>query len=190
MGGRLFCVSLPNEMMLVRNPIVWLWRVRHRNGYGVHSPFAFDFVTNVLYNRERYYAYEAMDRDLRWWQMGRVRSLRHLLFRLSNFRRPRSLYCEGVGEAVAMAAHLGSLGARAVGAEGVAEMIVTGTEDGRALSHLGEGSMVVLWDLRRQRRLWQRLLWDGRVTVAFDLYDVGVAFARKDLNRQHYIINW
>jgi hypothetical protein len=28
------------------------------------------------------------------------------------------------------------------------------------------------------------------VTVTFDLYDVGIAFARKDLKKQHYKINW
>lgn len=180
-------------MMLVRNPIVWLLRVRHRKGYGVHSPFAFDFVTDVLYNGGHYYAYRDMDRGLRWWQRGRVRSRRHLLFRLANFRRPGSLCCLGVDEATAMAAHRGSLGARMVaadGKEGAAEMIVTATEDERILGCLEEGSMVVLWDLHGQRRLWRRLQEDGRVTVTFDLYDVGVAFVRRDLNRQHYIINW
>ena len=55
-------------MMLFQSPIVWLSRIRKRKGYGVHSPFAFDLVTNVLYNKEKYYAYEEMDRGLRWWE--------------------------------------------------------------------------------------------------------------------------
>jgi len=181
-------------MRLMRNPIVWLLRVRHRNGYGVHSPFAFDFVTNVLYNGESYYAYKDMDGALHWWQRGRVRSLRRLLFRLANYRRPRTLCCHGVDEETVMALHRGCLGMRNLGVwdedRGVADMIVTGEKDDSALRYLGEGSMVVLWNLRGQRRLWQRLQEDGRVTVTFDLYDVGVAFARRDLNRQHYIINW
>ncbi len=180
-------------MMLLRNPIVWLMRVRHRKGYGVHSPFAFDFVTDVLYNGERYYAYEEMDGTLRWWQRGRVRSMRRLLFRLANYRRPRTVYCAGVDGEAAMAVWRGSRGLRAVSTEEgdkVADMIVLGQPDEGALQYVGEGSMVVLWNLRRQGELWKRLQEDGRVTVTFDLYDVGVAFARKDLNKQHYIINW
>lgn len=176
----------------MRNPIIWLWRVRHRNGYGVHSPFAFDFVTNVLYNGEHYYAYEEIDRSLCWWQRGRMKSLRHLLFRMSNYRRPRTLFCHGMDEATTMAVYRGSRGVTAMNMEEgeIADLIVTGLADRRVLQYLGEGSMVVLWNLQGQRQLWQQLQEDERVTVTFDLYDVGVAFARKDLNKQRYIINW
>ncbi len=179
-------------MMLLRNPIVWLMRVRHRKGYGVHSPFAFDFVTNVLYNGERYYAYEEMDGTLRWWQRGRVRSMRRLLFRLANYRRPQTLYCCGVDEETAIAVRHGSREVTALVEEstGLADMMVLGRSDEDALQYVGEGSMVVLWNLQKHRKLWKRLQEDRRVTVTFDLYDIGVAFARKDMNRQHYIINW
>ncbi len=180
-------------MMLLRNPIVWLMRVRHRKGYGVHSPFAFDFVTNVLYNGECYYAYEEMDRTLRWWQRGRVRSMRHLLFRLANYRRPHTVYCAGMDEETMKVVCYGCREARTMNPEenaAVADMLLLGRADGRDLQYMGEGSMVVLWNLRRQRGAWQRLQEDKRVTVTFDLYDVGVAFARGDLNKQHYIINW
>lgn len=177
----------------MRNPIVWFLRVRHRNGYGVHSPFAYDFVTNVLYNGEHYYAYEEIDRALRWWQKGRMKSLRHLVFRLANYRRPRTFYCNGVDVDTATALLCGCRSAALIETGtgcGVADMIVTGWADEDALCHMGEGSMVVLWNLRGQRHLWQRLQEDGRVTVTFDLYDVGVAFVRNDLNKQRYIINW
>lgn len=190
-----FFVYLCMEMKLMMNPIVWLLRVRHRNGYGVHSPFAFDFVTNVLYNGEHYYAYKEMDSVLRWWQKGREKKLRRLIFRLANYRRPGTLCCSGVDEETEEALHRGCVGATVMKkiweeSPGKADMIVMGGEDDSALFYLGEGSMVVLWNLREQRKLWQRLQEDRRVTVTFDLYDVGVAFARKDLNRQNYIINW
>lgn len=189
----MFFIYLCAVMLLMRNPIVWFLRVRHRNGYGVHSPFAYDFVTNVLYNGEHYYAYEEIDRALRWWQKGRMKSLRHLVFRLANYRRPRTFYCNGVDVDTATALLCGCRSAALIEAGtgcGVADMIVTGWADEDALCHMGEGSMVVLWNLRGQRHLWQRLQEDGRVTVTFDLYDVGVAFVRNDLNKQRYIINW
>ncbi len=39
---------------------IWLKRFRHRRGYGVHSPFAFDFLTYVVYERGEYYAYREL----------------------------------------------------------------------------------------------------------------------------------
>ena len=29
--------------------IIWLVRFRHRKGYGVHSPFAFGYITRTIY---------------------------------------------------------------------------------------------------------------------------------------------
>ena len=48
-------------MRLLGNPLVWLMRFRHRCGYGVHSPFAFNFLTGVVYERTPYYAYARLD---------------------------------------------------------------------------------------------------------------------------------
>ena len=155
-------------MMLFQSPIVWLMRVRKRKGYGVHSPFAFDLVTNVLYNKEEYYAYTEMDKDLHWWQKWRVRSLRHLAFRLSNYHRPQTMYCEGELPA----------------------LVLVFQHQHCPLSHVGEGTMLVLKDKDKCRKFWKRIKEDDRVTVTFDLYDVGIAFARKDLCRQHYVVNW
>ena len=35
----------------VKKGWVWLKRFRHRKGYGVHSPFAFDFITRIIYGK-------------------------------------------------------------------------------------------------------------------------------------------
>ena len=37
-------------------------RLRRSRGFGIHSPFAFSFVTGVLRERSRYYAYEGIHR--------------------------------------------------------------------------------------------------------------------------------
>lgn len=36
---------------------IWLFRFRYRKGYGVHSPFAFRLVTEVIYAEDPYYDY-------------------------------------------------------------------------------------------------------------------------------------
>lgn len=179
-------------MMLFQNPIVWLLRIRKRKGYGVHSPFAFSFVTDVLYNKERYYAYAKMDRSLRWWQKGRVRSLKHLLFRLANYQHPQTLFCMGVDGSLIEACKYGSQGVAIIqpGCGDKADMVLLRGAHEEAMHHVGEGTMVVLLNLTRCRDFWKRVKSDERITVTFDLYDVGIAFARKDLNKQDYVINW
>lgn len=179
-------------MMLFQNPIVWFLRFRKRKGYGVHSPFAFSFVTDVLYNKDGYYAYEAMDRNLRWWQKARVRSLRHLAFRLANFQMPRTLYCPGLEKALREACQHGSRAVEILeaGSRGCADMVFVNGADETALQLIGEGTMLVVKDLHKCPAFWHRIREDSRVTVTFDLYDIGIAFARKELNKQHYKINW
>lgn len=38
-----------------------LHRIRHRRGHGVHSPFAYDVITQVIEERHPYYAYGRME---------------------------------------------------------------------------------------------------------------------------------
>ena len=48
-----------NRMLLaLKRPFIWLYRFRHRCGYGVHSPFAFNLITHVIYETTPYYKYK------------------------------------------------------------------------------------------------------------------------------------
>ena len=48
-----------NRMTLaLKRPFIWLLRFRHRCGYGVHSPFAFNLITQVIYENTPYYKYK------------------------------------------------------------------------------------------------------------------------------------
>ena len=78
----------------------WINRKRHNRGYGVQSPSAFFFVTQVLRERLPYYAYPALDIAV-----GGNRSKKeHFreLFRITNYLQPTS--CVSVGSACAACA--------------------------------------------------------------------------------------
>lgn len=52
-----------NYIRKIKQPFIWLRRFRHRRGYGVHSPFAFDVITNVIYEKTSYYAYAQIEKE-------------------------------------------------------------------------------------------------------------------------------
>ena len=44
--------------LTLKRPFIWLSRFRHRCGYGVHSPFAFNLITQVIYEYTPFYKYK------------------------------------------------------------------------------------------------------------------------------------
>ena len=85
-------------MQKVTNPLIWLARFRHRKGYGVHSPFAFRFITDVIYESHPYYGYALLDRGLPLSMRLRVRRGLHLLLRIANHLQPCDEALEHLGE--------------------------------------------------------------------------------------------
>lgn len=84
-----------NGFFLLKRPFIWLARFRHRCGYGVHSPFAFDLITNVIYERTPYYAYSSLEAEQKKISANSGRKWKHeskkvnrLLFRLVNYIQP------------------------------------------------------------------------------------------------------
>jgi hypothetical protein len=88
------------KQMFYKRVLIWLLRFRHRKGYGVHSPFAFNLITGVFYEKAPYYDYEylkglvsrASDKSPALWKRN-LESTRiyELLFRLANDARPHSI---------------------------------------------------------------------------------------------------
>lgn len=84
-------------------PFVWLTRIRNRCGYGVHSPFAFELITQLIYERTPYYAYRSLRKEEkklaheknRQWRKGESLKEKQLLFRLVNRVQPHTLVDAG-----------------------------------------------------------------------------------------------
>ena len=161
-------------------PLVWLARIRHRRGYGIHSPSAFAFVMGVIYERGKYYAYEPLRRRYGL-RCRRLRNAR-LLFRLANHVQPHTIIVP-LHTAEAEQAHLqaGCMSARVVAAPLPADAI---------LLCAAQRSMLIVPRLYEQRQLFEAIRQDKRVVVTYDLYDFGIALFDNTKIPQHYIINY
>ena len=175
-------------MRKLTNPYIWLARIRHRCGYGVHSPFAFNFLTNVVYERSAYYAYKELDYALRPWERFRIRQCLHLLFRIANYLQPRTAYVDTTSTHVTDYLQAGCRKCdimHALPDEGV-DLCFLSAPDDHAVGHITPHGMLVLDHMERYREWFHTL----PTIVTFDLWDIGIAFFDVKYNKQHYIINF
>ena len=95
-------MSMNQLLLTIKRPFVQLSRFRHRQGYGVHSPFAFNFITRVIFERSAYYKYaslRALEKQMKHtrgaeWLYEPLR-VKKLLFRLVNFAQPITIVDAG-----------------------------------------------------------------------------------------------
>ena len=197
---------------LLLPPWIWLFRFRQRCGYGVHSPYAFDFITGVIYERGEYYAYGELDRLLPWyahvphylpWPFHsiclRPQRILHLLFRLTNFSEAKLALILGKEDLphTYMRAALPRAQWHTEPQEGTAYgLIYVGKNQEMAtptvLSQLPlEGPQLIIIDfLRNNHPLFESWKNETTTTLTFDLYDMGIVMRGLSLNKMDYVINF
>ena len=192
----------------------WIFRFRKRCGYGIHSPFAFNFVTGVIYESGEYYAYADLTKlSAKENSCLRLKDNR-LLFRMVNFQNPT--------KGLMFAPNLGLTASYMRAARTFCQWTVINSVDSfsllsdnqplkkfdfiyaeaefmtpeiwsslRACSH--PFSMMVLHAIHAtdsSYHNWLRCISDARVRVTFDLFDFGILFFEERLNKEDYTINY
>lgn len=188
-------------MKLIRNPFVWLRRIRHRKGYGVHSPFAFQLITGVIYEQTPYYAYAELNGLHPWWVkfFGLYPLQCHrLLFRLANYIHPKNIQIIGathseaayIREAV-QSAH------EAAPTPSVPSLVFMGhgelAKAKQQLEAMHTNSMLILEGIHHDAAslaAWKAIQDDPQTGITFDLYTYGLCFFNHSRHKQHYIVNF
>ncbi len=186
-------------MKLVRRPLVWMHRFRHRKGYGVHSPFAYSFIRGVLLETGTYYAYADLRRLHPWWQRCLITyplQCRRMLFRVANAAQPRSMAI--LGDRPTEQAYMSAaVPAASWTGDGGADLVFVAlerlAEAPRLLSHLPTGATLIcegINESKADRALWNDVKAHTRTTITFDLYTYGIALLDRDLTPANYIVNF
>lgn len=206
-----------NHLSWIKRPFIWLSRFRYRCGYSVHSPFAFSLITDVIYEKQPYYAYQALAVEQkklvkeRGWDKG-TRKVNRLLFRLVNRTQPANIVEVGHPSITSLYLQFAKPSAEFLFASGLSELFLE-TDASIDFLYLNEGENPALLEevfqicVRRatsksvfvirgigyskpMKAWWKRLQEDERVGITFDLYDVGILFFDKTKIKQHYIVNF
>lgn len=200
-------------------PLVRLKRLPHRQGYGVHSPFAFSLIRHVIGEHLPYYSYDTLRREAHrqaashphGWNHEPLR-VKQLLFRLVNFARPELVVDAGMPTAAALYLQAARTKADYLQAAQTDELYL---ERGRPVDFLylhdfrrphfvrevlqvclprtAAASLFVIEGIgysAAMRRLWREVQRDPRVRVSFDLHDLGLLFFDPDKQRQHYVVSF
>lgn len=207
-----------NITLACKRPFIWLRRFRKRCGYGVHSPFAFDLITNVIYEKRPYYAYADLRKRCKELQcagekrpdgLGKVNKL---LFRLVNRCQPQTILDLGTPSLSACYLIAGKLSARYYQGVTFSESAFpeTGAIDFLYIHHYPdsgetersflscvnlatEQSLFVVEGIRYSadmKALWERIQNHPKVGITFDLYDVGLIFFDLKKIKEHYLVNF
>lgn len=186
---------------------VWLRRFAYRCGYGVHSPFAFNFITGVVFEKGFYYAYQNLD-HLYLTRIQRCFSHRkkqlHFLFRLTNFVMPDVLVsCAPLSEAeisYISAARTSVPWSSLSGLSGNGMRVLCFCDFNdrlkdclKIISENAECDSALLVRVASPEELaaLTRLIAESTYpVVTFDLYDYMVVFFNTRLHRQHYLVNF
>ena len=189
-------------------PLRWLRRFRKRCGYNIHSPFAFNFVTGVIYEAGRFYAYSALEsQGVNVPKRARLKDDR-LVFRVVNFAEPKRIVavgpdaeafrhtCDYIRAArncpLCVNPRIDELKATPP------DFLYTDCEDWKAhvdhfLPHIHDRSALLIKGIYRSKaslQAWKQLVAQPEVRVSFDLYDFGICFFEKRLNKENFVINY
>lgn len=186
-------------MRLVRRPWIWFLRFRKRKGYGVHSPFAFSFITTVVNERTPFYAYRELGHLHPWWvRLARLYPVqcRRLLFRLANYEEPQTVRIVGERPTELAYIHRAVPRARIIN-KGVADFVFVAAEQMEQAmelsAHMPENGMIVIEGIHKNRlarHTWRALQEDPHTGITFDLFTYGVAFFDHHRHKQHYSVNF
>lgn len=203
----------------LKRPFIWLSRIRYRRGYGVHSPFAFDLITDVIYQRMPYYNYDKLRQTEKKIASGKGKQwmyeplrIKRLLFRLANEVKADNIVDVGKLAASSIYLKAARVNADYIAATSLDELFL---ETGQSIDFLylhnyqqpndveevfkvcapraTSCSLFVIEGIGysdAMRQLWKQLQNDSRVGITFDLYDLGLLFFDTSRIKQHYIVNF
>lgn len=222
----------------IRSVLVWMSRIRYRRGYGVHSPFAYSFFRDIIFETLPFYAFDYLDKNCD--SSPYKRKTLHVFYRIVNLVSPALLldikspssspacYMAGVfkktrpmillddeekGKSFKSALTRLSLNAEFYQGNIIKNILEISEKSGKFdFVHIGqieskgqlseilevlancmsEKGVIVVDAINKSdvAEIWHRLADNQNATVAFDLYDIGILFFDKKLNKEYYKVNY
>lgn len=182
----------------IKRSICRILRKPRTYGFGVQSPFAYNFVRNVADGKDAFLLDDFISKDGLALEQYPLR-LYSLLARLSAYICSERCYvdCDLFSATIEVVLQAGYHQVKCEHELGDANRfcLVSAqfTDWDRLLNHMADDGMLVVVGLRSNRQCyegWKALLADDRTCVSFDLYDAGVVFFDHKMFKRSYRCNY
>ena len=140
-------------------------RIGKSRGFGIQSPWAYSFVTDVIMERLPYYAYERIDKEYR---TTRERKHEKLMLRIRNFCHKGEVIIFDISNASY--------------ADIVAVTLRIKEHDALVVENIYASDEVY--------KKWLLLRDTEAIGITFDLYSMAICFSRDSKYKQHYKLNF
>lgn len=169
-------------MSILQNILQYPNRLRHRLGFGVQSPWAYEFVRDALFEKRRYYVFDALHGSRADEQ----------LFRIVQWLRPEEI----TEHASSATTHQYLEAAKNVTHPSAFHLHYFGEEASRDLeemlqseSSFSANTCLVIDGIHSVHKVaWELLLQHPRITSSFSLHKRGIAFFDTARQRKNYIL--
>ena len=193
----------------IKTSWIWLRRCGYCRGFGVQSPSAYSFIRYVINEHYSYYAYQELRERL-----DMLSKLEHklgrLLFRLSNFWQPMSVYCNltkyypylyaGCRQSELKELSDFPLYDASIGEKAPRQLVVVDWEYDKIddlltkiLPRCTLETLLIIIGIHRDKykiAAWKQLKEMELVGITYDLYYCGIVFFDKTVYKQHYKVNF
>lgn len=166
-------------------------------GFGVQSPFAYNFIKNVARD-SNISIIKGLVFSLFFKPSIRKRQIYFLLSRLSKYSNSETFFvCEDLYSSFYLNAisygnngKLCSISTRSIIPFALINHHFRSIDT--LLDKMSDNSVLIVMDIRQNKQsfiFWTNILMDNRCGISFDLYDIGVVFFNKKIYKHHYCCN-
>lgn len=208
-----------NFLFLLKRPFIWICRFRNRCGYGVHSPFAFNLITQIIYEHDFYYSYDELKSQVKiekkvkpqGWDDASLK-INRLLFRMVNRFQPQTIVSIGPASSSNLYLQTAKKTASCYSIDTIDQLSLPSTanidflyihcEDmprfaeysfEKLIQQIPAQGVCLIKDIHCSKTMvevWKKIVQNEKVGITFDLYDLGIIFFDKSRIKQHYKVNF
>ena len=200
-------IGIKDLLMFPHRLRMWLKGLGHGRGFGIQSPWAYQFVYYVINERQPYYAYAQLNKLHPDLDSG-TRRLAELYFRIANYRQAeRWGFCLEQYDVWADYVKAGCRRSKVIDCTNVYDqesipqcdvLVMTLNDDWQQVynqfaMHVGPESILIIEGIHASQsayKAWKMMLEDKHSGVSFDLYRCGIIFFNKQMYKQHYTLNF
>jgi hypothetical protein len=174
---------------------------RHRKGFSVHSPFVFDLLNNVFFEKNIYYSYEKIEKICN--NASQIKQ-KKLLFRLANYFNCKKILLVGKNEYVKKCLNWVNSNAEFIeiidkknniDVEKFDFIYISNAHfdimDNIKLNTYKKNTIIVLENIYQNisnKNYWQKVKSNKEFNVVINIFSLGIVFVNSNLPKQNYTV--